>query len=94
MASTLEPRQVSASRAGRSLRALRLAMLEAIAARLAYYPAMTQAELAERLGITRPRLNRLLKKDLDLFGLDSLVRIALRAGLTVHLRVARPYRQR
>lgn len=46
------------------------------------------------LGITRPRLNRLLKREVGLFGLDSLAAIAARAGLVVRVTVTRPYRHR
>ena len=53
----------------------------------------TQAEVADMLGMTRSRLNRLLKRDVELFGLDSLADIAARAGLTVKVSVKRPYRK-
>jgi predicted XRE-type DNA-binding protein len=46
------------------------------------------------LGISRPRLNRLLKREVKLFGLDSLAAIAARAGLTLRLAVTRPNRGR
>ena len=80
----------------KSVRALRGALVEAIAAHLERYlnEDTTQGELAERLGLSRPRLSRLLKRDVDLFGLDSLAAIAARSGLTVRLSIARPYRKR
>jgi len=80
----------------RSVRALRVALVEAIAAHLERYLSedTTQAELAERLGLTRPRTSRLLKRDVDLLGLDSLAAIAAHSGLTVRLSGARPYRKR
>jgi len=80
----------------RSVRALRAALLEAIAAHLERYlnEGTTQAGLAGQLGLSRPRLNRLLKRDVDLFGLDSLAAIAARSGLTVRLSGARPYHRR
>jgi len=90
----LSPPRITAAQAAAALREQRLAMIEAIAERLAHYPPMNQAELAAMLGIARQRLNRLLKKEAELFSLDSLARIAARAGLSVHLRVARPYRRR
>ena len=84
----------TSTQAARALRELRVAAIEAIAGHLAHYPPMTNAALADRLGISRARLYSLQKKKVDLFGLDSLARIAARAGLSVHLRVARPYRGR
>ncbi|MGH8308093.1 MAG: helix-turn-helix domain-containing protein [Gammaproteobacteria bacterium] len=47
----------------------------------------TQASKAERLGITQPRLNDLLRGRIDKFSLDALVNIASRAGLRVDLHV-------
>ena len=41
----------------------------------------------------RSRLNRLLKRDIELFGMNSLAAIAARAGLTVRVSVRRPYRK-
>ena len=77
---------------------LRRTVIDSIAARLEALldtdDGPTQADLADALGITRSRLNRLLKRDVKLFGLDSLAAIAARAGLTVRVSVARPYRTR
>lgn len=42
-----------------------------------------QAEKAKKLGITRPRLNDLLKGHISKFSLDALVTIAVSAGLKV-----------
>ncbi len=86
--------RVTAGQTQTALRELRLGMIDAIAERLAHYPEMNQAELAATLGIARQRLNRLLKKEVELFSLDSLARIAARAGLSVRVRLARPYRRR
>lgn len=47
----------------------------------------TQAEKAEALGITQPRLNDLLKGRVDKFSLDALVSLAKRAGLRVKVNV-------
>ena len=47
----------------------------------------TQADKAEKLGITQPRLNDLLKGRIDKFSLDALVNIASKAGLQIDLRV-------
>jgi predicted XRE-type DNA-binding protein len=46
---------------------------------------MTQAQAAEALGLTQPRLNALLKGKIGLFSLDALVNVARRAGLNVRL---------
>lgn len=75
------------------MRALRAALIEAIAAHLERHlnEGATQAGLAAPLGLSRPRISRLLKRDVALFGLDSLAAIAARVGLTVRLTVARPH---
>ena len=44
-----------------------------------------QEEAAARLGLTRPRLNDLLRGKIDKFSLDALVNIATAAGLTLHI---------
>lgn len=49
----------------------------------------TQAAAAKVLGLTTPRLNALLKGKINLFSLDALVNIAVRAGLRIELRVTR-----
>jgi predicted XRE-type DNA-binding protein len=87
------PLGATATQTARNVRALRLALIDAIAEHLARTP-LPQGELAAMLGISRPRLNRLLKREVELFGLDSLAAIAARAGLTLRLSVSRPYRER
>jgi predicted XRE-type DNA-binding protein len=47
----------------------------------------TQAATAKALGLTTPRFNALLKGKINLFSLDALVNIAVRAGMRVELRV-------
>lgn len=47
----------------------------------------TQAQKAEALGITQPRLNDLLKGRIDKFSLDALVSLAQKAGLRVNVNV-------
>ena len=47
-----------------------------------------QDAAAVRLGITRPRLNDLLRGKLGKFSLDALVNLASAAGLTLEIRVA------
>jgi predicted XRE-type DNA-binding protein len=48
---------------------------------------LPQAEAASRLGITRPRLNDLLRGKISKFSLDALTTLATRAGLSVKLNV-------
>jgi predicted XRE-type DNA-binding protein len=47
----------------------------------------TTAATAKVLGLTTPRFNALLKGKINLFSLDALVNIAVRAGLRIELRV-------
>jgi len=44
-----------------------------------------QQEAARRLGLTRPRLNDLVRGKIDKFSLDALVNIATAAGYTLHI---------
>ena len=46
---------------------------------------VTQTEAARRLEVTQPRLNDLLRGHVGKFRLDTLVALAARAGLAVHL---------
>lgn len=46
---------------------------------------LTQEEAAARLGLTRPRLNDLMRGKLDKFSLDALVNIAAAAGFKLHI---------
>ena len=46
---------------------------------------ITQEDAAARLGLTRPRLNDLLRGKLDKFSLDALVNIASAAGFKLHI---------
>jgi predicted XRE-type DNA-binding protein len=48
----------------------------------------TQAEAAKRLGITQPRVSRLIKGRWREFSLDMLLTLAARAGLEPELRLA------
>ena len=49
---------------------------------------LTQEVAADRLGITRPRLNDLLQGKMAKFSLDALVNLATASGLSVHIQVA------
>jgi predicted XRE-type DNA-binding protein len=51
---------------------------------------VTQAEAAKRLGVTQPRMNDLVRGRIDKFSLDALIELAAQAGLSVHVKVARP----
>ena len=76
---------------------LRKQAIVAIKSRLARVAEMageetpTQTELAELLRLTRPRLNLLLKGRATEFTLEALLRIAMRADLSVRLKLTRPY---
>ena len=48
----------------------------------------TQAEAARRLGVTQPRISRLVKGRWEDFSLDMLLTLAARAGLHPRLRLA------
>jgi predicted XRE-type DNA-binding protein len=50
---------------------------------------LTQAQAANRLGVTQPRLNDLLRGRLDRFSLDALIGLAERAGLAVRMEITR-----
>jgi predicted XRE-type DNA-binding protein len=49
----------------------------------------TQAQAAKRLDVTQPRVSDLMRGKINLFSLDTLVNMAVAAGLHVELRVAR-----
>ncbi|MBF0247457.1 MAG: XRE family transcriptional regulator [Alphaproteobacteria bacterium] len=48
----------------------------------------TQAEAANHLGVTQPRISDLMRGKIDLFGLDTLVNMAMAAGLNVEMHIA------
>ena len=47
----------------------------------------TQAEAARQLGITQPRVSRLIKGKVEDFSLDMLLTLASRAGLHTEIRL-------
>jgi len=47
----------------------------------------TQAEAARHLGITQPRVSRLIKGKVEDFSLDMLLTLATRSGLRAELRI-------
>jgi predicted XRE-type DNA-binding protein len=48
----------------------------------------TQAAAARRFGVTQPRISDLMRGKIELFGLDTLVNMAVAAGLHVEMRIA------
>lgn len=50
---------------------------------------VTQADAANRLRITQPRLNDLLRGRIEKFSLDALIDLAGRASLRVRLKIAK-----
>ena len=65
----------------------RAELLAAIRARVRSWE-LPQEAAAGRLGITRPRLNDLLRGKLGKFSLDALVNLTAAAGLTLQITVA------
>ncbi|HYQ92470.1 MAG TPA: XRE family transcriptional regulator [Candidatus Competibacteraceae bacterium] len=50
---------------------------------------MTQVDAAQRLGITQPRLNDLLRGRIDKFSLNALVHLLYKAGMRLGIEVKR-----
>jgi predicted XRE-type DNA-binding protein len=48
---------------------------------------MPQGEIAERLGVTQPRISDLVRGKIDLFSIDALVNMLVAAGLRVDFSV-------
>lgn len=65
----------------------RAELLAALRARVASW-ALPQEAAAARLGITRPRLNDLMRGKLGKFSLDALVNLTSAAGLSLHISIA------
>lgn len=65
----------------------RSALLSALQERIRSWD-LPQEAAAARLGITRPRLNDLLRGKLGKFSLDALVNLATVSGLEFEIRVA------
>jgi predicted XRE-type DNA-binding protein len=65
----------------------RAELMSALRARVGSWR-ISQEKAAARLGITRPRLNDLLRGKLGKFSLDALVNLTAAAGLTLEIRVA------
>ncbi len=75
--------------------ALRKQMLAAVLERLVHVEReeLSQAELAELLGLTRARLSQLRQRQAAAFSMEALARIALRLDLAVRVSVTRPYQR-
>ncbi len=65
---------------------LRADLLSALMGRVKSW-GLPQEQAAGRLGITRPRLNDLLRGKLGKFSLDALVNLTVAAGLRVEMTV-------
>ena len=65
----------------------RAEILSALVARAGAW-SVSQEAAAARLGITRPRLNDLLRGKLGKFSLDALVNLATAAGLSLEIRIS------
>lgn len=50
----------------------------------------TQVEAARQLGVTQPRMSDLFRGKVNLFSLDTLVKMAVTAGLRVEIRIEEP----
>ena len=66
---------------------LRAKLLSTLKARIGTW-GVSQQEAAARLGITRPRLNDLVRGKLGKFSLDALVNLTVAAGLSLELTIA------
>ena len=48
---------------------------------------LSQAEAANLLGVTQPRISDLMRGKIDLFGLDTLVNMVAAAGMHIDLKI-------
>jgi predicted XRE-type DNA-binding protein len=65
---------------------LRSALMIALKDRIAR-EGLSQSQAAKLLGVTQPRISDLLRGKIELFGLDTLVNMAVAAGLRVEVHV-------
>ena len=49
---------------------------------------ISQAEAAQLLGVTQPRISDLMRGKINLFGLDALENMAAAAGLHIEMRIS------
>ena len=64
---------------------LRSALIMALKERITR-EGLSQSQAAKLFGVTQPRISDLLRGKINLFGLDTLVNMAVAAGLHVELR--------
>jgi predicted XRE-type DNA-binding protein len=62
--------------------ALMMALKQHIAAK-----GLSQSEAAKQFGVTQPRVSDLIRGKIDLFGLDTLVNMAVAAGMHVEMSI-------
>lgn len=65
---------------------LRSALMRALEAHIRT-KGLSQTQAAKMFGVTQPRVSDLLRGKINLFGLDTLVNMAVAAGLHVEMRV-------
>jgi predicted XRE-type DNA-binding protein len=65
---------------------LRSALMIALKDRIAR-EGLSQSQAAKLFGVTQPRISDLLRGKIELFGLDTLVNMAVAAGLRVEVHV-------
>jgi predicted XRE-type DNA-binding protein len=65
---------------------VRKELIAAINARIAAH-GWTQAEAAQRIGVSQPRISHLARGQHDRFSVDALLKLAAAAGLTVEISV-------
>lgn len=65
---------------------VRKEIIEALIARI-NANGWTQAEAAQRLGVTQPRISHLANRQADRFSVDALLNMAAAAGLQIHISV-------
>ncbi len=65
---------------------LRSALMIALKDRIAR-EGLSQSQAAKLLGVTQPRISDLQRGKIELFGLDTLVNMAVAAGLRVEVHV-------
>jgi len=65
---------------------LRSALIMALKERITR-EGLSQSQATKLFGVTQPRISDLLRGKINLFGLDTLVNMAVAAGLHVELRV-------
>jgi predicted XRE-type DNA-binding protein len=67
---------------------LRSALMMALKDHIAH-AGLSQSEVAQLFSVTQPRISDLLRGKIDLFGLDTLVNMAVAAGLHIEMRIAK-----